>query len=261
MKLFLLTDLEGVAGVERFEQTRVKGPAKDAAMALLTGEVNAVIRGAREHDPLIDIHVWDGHGSGGLLEQDLEPDVHYIPPGRIHLINYFTRHGIDALAFVGQHAMGMTLGGNLCHTMSSLKVDYYSLNGALIGEFGLRALIAGEIGVPTIFISGDDKACKEASALIPSIVAIAVKEGIGWERAASLPIDQAREIIRDGIKESLIRWNRIKPPRVSHPVTLEISKKHWMYLLSMPPGGVVRGSRTILYKAGSLVDLVDKGVI
>jgi len=41
MRYFLLTDLEGPAGVDAWAQTREgEGPAKTGAMRLLTGEVN-----------------------------------------------------------------------------------------------------------------------------------------------------------------------------------------------------------------------------
>jgi len=41
MRHFVVTDLEGPAGVWRWQQTREEGPPKTAAMRLLTGDCPA----------------------------------------------------------------------------------------------------------------------------------------------------------------------------------------------------------------------------
>ncbi len=51
MKIHIMTDLEGPAGVNRWIQTREgETPEKAAAMRLLTAEVNAAIKGIHEAD-------------------------------------------------------------------------------------------------------------------------------------------------------------------------------------------------------------------
>ena len=52
------------------------------------------------------------------------------------------------------------------------------LNGVAMGEFGCRAPFAGSMGVPTLFVSGDDKMAAEARALVPEIVTAEVKVGM-----------------------------------------------------------------------------------
>ena len=116
----------------------------------------------------------------------LDPVDTYLPPHSLVLSDYFPKNGIDALLFIGQHSMAGTPNGNLAHTMSSKFVEYYKLNDHFIGEFGLRAAIAGELGIPTIFISGDNLACLEARNLIPNIVECPVKKSLGLEQAEAL---------------------------------------------------------------------------
>lgn len=41
-----------------------------------------------------------------------------------------------------------------------------TLNGEAIGEIGQFALLAGSRGVPSIFLSGDEAACRELAALV-----------------------------------------------------------------------------------------------
>src|SRR5438128_2361217 len=58
VKIYIMTDLEGPAGVNRWIQTREgETPEKAAAMRLLTAEVNAAIEGIHQADPAVDIIV------------------------------------------------------------------------------------------------------------------------------------------------------------------------------------------------------------
>ena len=82
MKIYILTDLEGIAMVSRFSQTRDEGPQKQIAMRLLTQEVNAAVDGILDVDADAEIVVWDGHGTGGIdvLEISSEGEVNCAGP-------------------------------------------------------------------------------------------------------------------------------------------------------------------------------------
>ena len=73
MKILIMTDLEGVCGVYRFEQTREYGtPANLEARRLLMGEINAAVRGAFDGGAT-RVVVWDGHdGSKSFLLEELD---------------------------------------------------------------------------------------------------------------------------------------------------------------------------------------------
>ena len=262
--IFILTDLEGVSGVTRFEQSREDGPLNDEAKSLLTEELNALILGINDFDPELNIHLWDGHGSGGIHHDVLLPVKKYLPhSGRVHMVKYFRENQIQALLFAGQHAMSFTFNGNLCHTMSSKAVEYYALNGELIGEFGLRAAIAGEIGVPTIYIAGGDKACEEARKLIPNIVTTETKKGTGRESADCSPPRKVHKMLHDDVQVALSKINDIKPYIVDKPVTLEqcFKKISIFYFKKMRDGEIRRGKRTKINKASSMEELVDRKVL
>ncbi len=219
---FILTDLEGPAGVDSFTQTRPGDgfPERvEAAKKLLAREVNACIEGIRSVYPHSLIDVWDGHGPGGLNAEDLIGG-NYLREGH----PYKELEGYDALLFVGQHAMAGTFNGPLCHTYSSKTVAYYKLNGVFIGEFGARALIAGLQGVPTVFLSGDDKAALEARMFIPEIETAVVKKGRGIEAADHLSGEEACRIIRERAAKAVQRIPEIPPfTGISSPYVLEIA--------------------------------------
>ena len=71
MKVIMMTDLEGVAGVVSFT-AQSYGEAKyyEGAKKLLTAEVNAAVDGLLSAGAT-DILVNDGHGPGGIVFEEL----------------------------------------------------------------------------------------------------------------------------------------------------------------------------------------------
>lgn len=219
MNYFVITDIEGVAGIDSFTSTRSTDRAEKApAMDQLAHEVNACIDGIRSVEPQADITVWDGHGSGGLRENDVTSAT-YLDTER----PYYHLQDYDAVLFVGQHAMAGTVDAPLRHTYSSRTISHYRLNGTFIGEFGCRALIAGRQSVPTIFLSGDDKATHEAQMFVPEIETVSVKRGMGEEAAIHKDPDVACEAIRSGAATAVKRIDQIPPyDNIQPPYELEI---------------------------------------
>lgn len=225
MKYFMMTDLEGPAGVNRWLQTREgETPEKAAAMRLLTAEVNAAVDGIRDADPDAEVIVWDGHGAGGgLVFEALHPEAKVIMTGSGARAPYTLDGTFDALLFIGQHAMANTPDAPLCHSYSSRTVRHYKLNGDLVGEIGCLSAMAGALDIPTIFLSGDDKACAEVRALIPNIVTVETKQGLGVELALHLSADRARREIRAGVRRAVETLPEISPYKIEPPYELEIS--------------------------------------
>lgn len=212
MKFFILTDLEGVVGVDRFAQTRTRDlTMKAPGMKQLAREVNACTEGIRSVYPDAVVDVLDGHGSGGLFREDVV-NANYLSLKDCGKTCFqLLQEGYDALLFVGQHAMAGTINAPLNHTYSSLHVQYYRLNGVYVGEFGSRALQAGILGIPTIFLSGDDKAALEAKMFVPEIETVVTKYGKGVEAAEHLDPDEVCRMIREGAARAVKRMKEIPP--------------------------------------------------
>jgi len=257
MKAFIVTDLEGVAGVQRWDQTRETGPKQEQAKRLLTAELNAAVDGILDAAPGAEVVVWDGHGSGGLDVELLHPCACFIPHGPISP-PYFLDEGFDALYFVGQHAMAGTPGAPLSHTYSSRTVDYYKLNGVMMGEFGCRAALAGSLGIPTVFLSGDDKAVAEARALIPGIYGAAVKQGRGIEMAIHLSPQQARTLVRQTAAQATLHVADIPPLVLDPPYEQEIRvlKNVDVSAYQRRPDVEQLDDRTFRLRSSSLCDLM-----
>lgn len=176
MRVYLMTDLEGVAGVQNsLEWTRPGQYWYDLARQLLTQEVNAAVAGfiAAGADAVL---VADGHGPGAVNVADLDPRAEFLRgwPERWPL--GLEEGGYDVLAFVGQHAKSRTPRSNMTHTQSYRYLEL-SINGTAVGEFGQLAMCASQLGVRTIFAAGEKALAEEAQALVPGIETVWVKRG------------------------------------------------------------------------------------
>ncbi len=235
MKIAIMTDMEGVAGVLNHDDwVRPEGRFYLEGRRLLTMEVNAAVEGLADGGAT-EMVVIDGHGYGGI-----EPGL---LDGRAQLLRGATSPawpwGLDrtfaGLAFVGQHAKAGTPFSHITHTQWFDHIDM-TVNGVSIGEYGQLALCAMELGVPTILACGEQALVEEAAALTPGVVGVAVKRGLledGLEsldaeayRAAKLsalhiaPV-RARQLIREGAcsametlraNPSAFRYPALNPP-------------------------------------------------
>lgn len=220
-----MTDIEGVAGVASFDlDTLPESPNYQISKRLLTEEVNAAVRGFIKGGATT-VTVIDGHGPGGMEYELLQPPARlmhgkpFVPFKSLKSVfqNY------DAAAIVGQHAMNGTMNGNMNHTEDGRCVDYYKLNGELIGEAGQFGYYCGALDIPLIFLSGDAAACREAEQLNPDMITSAVKEGVGRSVAISMTTIEARDLIEAKSEEAALKFKTgaVKPLTLSAPYTLE----------------------------------------
>jgi D-amino peptidase len=232
MRIAIMTDLEGVAGViDSVNWCLWDSRYYEIAKELLTEEINAAVRGFKAAGAS-EFHVIDGHGYGGIDVRLLDPDVEYAR-GWPDDWPFGLDGSYDAIAFVGQHAKAGTEKAHLAHTGSMDMIDL-SVNGVSIGEFGQFAYCAAELGVPAIFGSGDAAFTREAVDLVPGIETVCVKRGVasgaGEEctpdqyskrnaGAVHIPPARARGLIQEGAKKAVERFRRgeIKLRRLDPP--------------------------------------------
>jgi len=219
MKIYIMTDLEGPAGVlNRNDWVHLGSPYYEKAKMLLTKEVNAAIRGFFNAGAT-EILVSDGHGSGGIQPELLDKRA-------LLLRGYPTGYPCelteeyDCVAWIGQHAKAGTPLAHIPHTGNHHVIDL-SINGISIGELGELAMSAGVLGVKPILATGDKAMCLEAQKLLPGIETVSVKEGFmpgsgdecTFEEYNSRNIaaihkspERARELIEEGAYDSLTRF-------------------------------------------------------
>ena len=196
MKVHVISDMEGVAGIVKWQQTSGGDPMYEEGRRLYTEEINAAVRGAKAAGAT-EIVVMDCHGAGGgwsfnsLVPDLLDPDCEFVVQQEWTEYTAFLESGCDAALFVGMHAMNGAPNGVLNHTVSGQEWQNLWFNGTLVGETGINAALCGTWGVPVLLVTGDRATCEEGKALLgDGLTTVAVKEGIGRysaraDRAAS----------------------------------------------------------------------------
>ncbi len=191
MKIAIVTDLEGVAGIANFDDW-CSGESKyyEKAKMLLTEEVNAAICGFCDAGA-DEIVVIDGHGPGAIDTILLDERAEYSRGWAIY--HEFGLSGeYDALAFVGQHAKAGTVGSHMTHTGYWDVLDV-QINGISVGEYGESVIMAGFYGKPVIMASGERALCKEAKELTPWVHTAETKYGVTLDNGAHCDFDEYKE--------------------------------------------------------------------
>jgi D-amino peptidase len=224
MRIFVMTDMEGISGVCRPGQVRHGDPLYPSGRRYLTADVNACVEGCFAGGAT-QVVVKDGHSGLGenFIWEDLDPRAEYVM-GEAGARRFGPIEEFDAAILLGFHAMAGTPEAILEHTMSSAGWQNFWLNGRRCGEIAIDAAIAGENGVPTVMVSGDDKTCREAAEFIPGVVTACVKEGYSVGGGRLLSADAAHRLIREKAAEAVQKAGSIAPFVVEAPVTARLER-------------------------------------
>lgn len=229
MRVYILADLEGMSGITWPDERRrrgIVGPGHERLSTLMVGEINAAVSGAIDAGA-DEIVVRDSHGwSDTVRLEDLHPRARLsqgAPAGdpMPHLDATF-----DAIVMVGQHARAGNATGCLSHTYSR-RIGQVRVNGVPVGEIAIYAALAGEIGVPVAFVSGDTEAVAEARQLLQAVETVVTKVSHSRLCALSHPLGEAHRAIRSGVRASLERRERHKPFTFACPTEVAVAYRHW----------------------------------
>lgn len=196
MKILIAADMEGISGVVHWDHVDPKHHEYTRFRKLMTGDVNAAIRGAFEAS-VEKVIVSDGHARGrNILVEELDPRARLNSgsPSPLAMVQS-ADDGVSAAMFIGYHARVGAENAILDHTWSSLSVANVWLNDRVMGEIGWNAAVCGHFGVPVILISGDQTACAEATELLGAIETAVVKQARGRMAAECLPPGVAQQRI------------------------------------------------------------------
>jgi D-amino peptidase len=267
MRVQLWCDMEGIAGITRWEQVNHGNPMFEEGRRLYTGEVNAAVRGAKRAGAT-EIIVLDGHGAGGgssmnsLVKEELETGAEYVFGYRWGCYVEALRAGCDALLLPGAHARAGSVLGGLSHTMSETNWYMVTINGTPVGESGIIAGIAGHFGTPVVFVSGDDETCREVADLVgETVVQAPVKRALGRFAARHMAPKDARQLIEDRVYQALTnRTAWPKPWNPGSPVELRVDVHHSDALSQYlhRKGLEIVGGRTVISRAENVWDAWDQ---
>ena len=225
MKIYISIDMEGLWGVASGFQLQQGHPEHERGRKLMTEELNIVIKELFENG-VKSVVVNDAHGGMyNVLIEDLDPRVSLISGNQKPLS---MMEGIDetfdGAIFMGYHPRAMTEKGSFDHTYSGKTIQKVTVNGEVVGEFGLNARLAGYFDVPSILVTGDDVVCKQVLEEANRVATFAVKRTISRYSAEALP----KTKLLEGYHKKIVSlfetkdWSVVKP---SNPVIGTVSFK------------------------------------
>jgi D-amino peptidase len=258
MKFMIAVDCDGCACVVG-EPGRALSDSRDMVFAReqATRETDAAARtlfdaGAEK------VVVWDNHGSGSNLlfdRLDRRCDI-LLGSGfgrRFPLLD----ESYAGVLMIGYHAMEGSPNAVLAHTYSPYAYKEIRANGRPVGEIALDAAVAGELGVPLIFVSSDDKACAETHSFMPWVETVETKTGFGRTCAKSKHPSVAEDEICQGVQSAVDRINSMKCFRFEKPIRIEIIFKSMLGCLKARlrrPGWSLRDCSSIATTLRSMLD-------
>ncbi|HLG42694.1 MAG TPA: M55 family metallopeptidase [Planctomycetota bacterium] len=260
MRVYISVDMEGVAGVVHVDQTR-RGTGTDfgTGRELMTMEANAAALGAFDAGAK-DVLINDSHGDmRNLVFDKLDPRVQVITGSLkpFSMVEGIHDGRYDIAMFIGYHASAGSRAAILDHTYWGAVVSCMKVNGRVMNEASLNALVAGEAGTPVGLVAGDETCCIECKKLLGNVETVTVKWAIGRYSARSMHPEEARKVIRAGAAKAVKNVSRYKPFRMPAPYELEI-KTHNAGMADS--AGVMPGVKrvdgtTIRYKSANVREL------
>jgi len=223
VKVFISTDFEGTSGIVAWEQTIEGNPDYAHGRALLTAEVNAAIDGACVAGAT-QIVVNDAHYNMRNLRADELSGEATLISGR-HKPLYMMQGldgSFDAVFFVSYHGSISAETAILSHTYNPHAVYEARLDGQVVGEAALNALVAAHHGVPIVLITGDAATAQESEWVAPAAERVVVESSISRYAASNLHPEAARRLIRSGAQRALERLSEARAPAFMRPTRLEI---------------------------------------
>lgn len=228
MRVFVISDMEGVAGITKWEQVDGGEPLHEEGRRLYTEEINAAVRGAYSAGAT-EVVVMDCHGAGkgwtfnSLIPDALDERCEWVVQREWTEYTSFLEDGCDAALFVAMHAKAGTRDGVLSHTVSGTEWRELKFNGTSVGETGINAALCGTWECPVLLVTGDRATCGEGRALLgDGLTTVEVKEGLGRYSARHISPARARERIETGAATALSNLEAVKPYDPGSPCVIEV---------------------------------------
>ena len=252
MRVYISVDMEGIAGVVHWADTKLEGVEYERARHWMTGEANAAIDGALAAGAT-EVVVNDSHGHmRNLLAEELNPEAWLVrgSPKPLCMLEGL-EPGFDAAFLVGYHALAGTGSGVLNHSFSGSSVASMQLNGLLVGEVGFNAALAGAMQVPVAMVTGDEMLSREVHNLLPWAERVVVKHGItSWSARSASPA-KAQSLIRAAAERAVRGLSAMSPLVVEPPIRLEVAffRPIQADLAGLLPGAERVNGTTVAYTA------------
>src|SRR6476646_8204380 len=243
MRVFIVSDMEGVAGISNWQQVAGGESLYEEGRKLYTQEINAAVRGARAGGAT-EVVVIDGHGAGkgwsfnSLIPEDLDEGCEFVVQKEWTEYTGILEDGCDAALFIGMHAMAGTSDGFMTPTVS--------------GTEGRSVRFTGTWGCPVLLVTGDQAACREGRELLgEGLTTVQVKTALGRFSGRHKTPGVARRMIEDGARTALGDLKAVPPYDPGKPceIVVELATPDHAEQFRHHPVVEIRDGRTIASRA------------
>lgn len=230
-KYMIRCDIEGVSGVVSYEQAEPGNLEYEFGRRMFQADLVALMDGLMTGGAE-EIVIYDEHYYGRNI------DVSWLPQGVTAICGNPPYRAdwpggldetFDGVVLLGFHSKAGTVGGLLPHTYE-LDIRDLRLDGVSVGEIGMEAAIAGDLGVPTLLVTGDSAGTAEAQALLEGVEVVAVKEAHSESGACCHPLSETTARIRAAAEAIVKNPPPVKPYTVGSAVTFEVELNDGPYL-------------------------------
>jgi len=259
VKVYISADMEGVAAVTAWSEVLGDGPDYEIAREQMILEVVAACEGALEAGAS-ELWVQDAHDSGrNLVAERLPEQVRLVRgwAGDPQCMVQALDSTFSAVALVGYHCRAGLDGSPLAHTLEPDRVARIVINGVPASERTIHTLAAARLGVPVVFVSGDEAVCEEALGWDPETTTVAVSRGRGASTESLHPRVAVRRI-RAGVEQALRRdpttWRAEVPDHFE--VEIHYHKHHDAYRAAHYPSARRLGPHAIGLSTGDYYEVL-----
>jgi len=231
--IYIAADIEGVAGVVFYEHFD-----KDMSMlnyellhrnrVLLTEEINAAARGAFNAGAE-KVVVHDNHRDGYNIIPELIDERIELIHGRAE--QHFSMglphpdldDNMDALIIIGAHAKAGTVDGCTPHSLAHTESESGQIYD--FSEAAISMALAGDCGIPCIFIAADKATVEDAVSLNQSLKYVITKKNYASQVTRTISPLLSRKLISSGVIDAM--KNSVSEPFViKGPCTVRVADRN-----------------------------------
>jgi len=220
VRVLLYHDMEGLAGQDDWQSFLFSHPEKyPDGQKLLIADINAVIDGLYAGGAT-QVDVVDAHGSGNpdpdVRRDLLDPRAKQVIREKAFdpYVDITEPNTYDAVVAVAMHAKTGSR-GFASHTIT-LGMDVL-LNGTPITESEIVAYSWGRVGVPLIFVSGDDRLQNDLK-IMPWIEFVVTKKATSASTVELRPVDSVHAEMKEKAAKAVRNLAKAKVMKVSAPM-------------------------------------------